>query len=75
MKQEIYDWKEGMKKHLKDWRKMLANNGIWLNRNKGVGVITKEQAIDMGFTGPNLRGSGVAHDLLDFEPAPMFPQQ
>lgn len=68
VKQEISDWKENMKKELASWRKLLANNGIWLNRNKGVGVVTKEEAIDMGFTGPNLRASGVAHDLRIFEP-------
>ncbi len=68
IKQEIQAWNDNFKKELESWRKLLANNGIWLHRNKDVGVITKEQAIDMGFTGPNLRASGVAHDLRIFEP-------
>ncbi|RMG27472.1 MAG: NADH-quinone oxidoreductase subunit D [Bacteroidetes bacterium] len=68
VKQEIHDWKENFRKELRSWRKLLANNGIWLNRNKGIGVVTKEQAIDMGFAGPNLRASGVPHDIRVFEP-------
>ncbi|MEM7656034.1 MAG: NADH-quinone oxidoreductase subunit D, partial [Bacteroidota bacterium] len=40
----------------------------------GVGVITKEQAIDMGLTGPVLRASGVPHDLRTFEPYLVYDQ-
>ncbi len=65
---EIRAWKEHFKKELKGWRKLLANNAIWLNRNKDVGVLTKEEAIDLGLTGPTLRASGVAHDIRTFEP-------
>jgi NADH-quinone oxidoreductase subunit D len=36
---------------------------IWLNRTKGVGVISKEDAINWGMTGPSLRGSGVKYDV------------
>jgi NADH-quinone oxidoreductase subunit D len=52
---------------------LLSRNRIWVERTKDVGVITKEMAIDFGLSGPNLRGSGVAHDLrkkhpyLDYE--------
>ncbi|MEL7532218.1 MAG: NADH dehydrogenase (quinone) subunit D [Bacteroidota bacterium] len=72
--QDILDWKANVKKEIASWRKMLANNGIWLNRNKGVGVITKEEAISMGLTGPVLRASGVAHDLRIFEPYLVYDQ-
>jgi NADH-quinone oxidoreductase subunit D len=43
--------------------KLLTRNPIWLDRTKNVGVISKEDAIAYGLTGPNLRGSGVDHDL------------
>ena len=66
--QTIKEWNENFKKELVGWKKLLANNGIWLNRNKNVGVLTAEQAIDIGITGPNLRASGVAHDIRVFEP-------
>src|ERR1043166_3221683 len=53
--------------------KLLSRNRIWVERTKDIGVIPREMAIDYGITGPNLRGSGVNHDLrkrhpyLDYE--------
>lgn len=72
--QDIIAWKDNLKKEVKSWRKLLANNGIWLNRNRGVGVITKEEAISLGLTGPVLRASGVPHDLRVFEPYLVYDQ-
>ncbi len=48
--------------------KLLSRNRIWLERTRDVGIITKEQAIDYGLSGPNLRGSGVDHDLRKKHP-------
>ena len=42
---------------------LLTRNRIFVDRTRDVGVITKEQAIGFGLSGPNLRGSGVDHDL------------
>ncbi|MCL4145545.1 UNVERIFIED_CONTAM: hypothetical protein GTU68_064629 [Idotea baltica] len=70
----IMEWKQNFRKELANWKKMLANNGIWLNRNRGVGVISKEEAISMGLTGPVLRASGVPHDLRTFEPYLVYDQ-
>ncbi|MDX2245203.1 MAG: NADH dehydrogenase (quinone) subunit D [Bacteroidia bacterium] len=70
----IIKWKENFKKELKSWKKLLGNNGIWLNRNRGVGVLTKEDAINFGLTGPVLRASGVAHDIRVFEPYLVYDQ-
>ena len=47
---------------------LLTRNRIWWERNKGVGVIDAPTAVNMGLTGPNLRGSGVARDLRIHEP-------
>ena len=55
---EIKAWNDNIKKELKSWRKLLAQNAIWLNRNLNVGVITKEEAINLGLTGPTLRAFG-----------------
>jgi NADH-quinone oxidoreductase subunit D len=41
----------------------LTSNRIFIDRTQGVGVISREDAIDFGLSGPNLRGSGVDHDL------------
>ncbi len=53
---------------LEDVEKLLTRNRIWLDRTEGVGVISKEDAIAYGLTGPNLRGSGVDLDLRKDNP-------
>lgn len=47
---------------------LLSRNRIWMNRTQGVGRISASDAIAMSLTGPNLRGSGIAHDLRKTEP-------
>ena len=51
-----------------DWKKLLNRNRIWVDRNVGVGVLTAEDAVARGYTGPTLRASGVEHDIRLFEP-------
>jgi len=65
----------GIKKLLKElppaiaeWERLLNRNRIWIDRNLDVGILTAEEAIEMGMTGPNLRASGVAYDIRRFEP-------
>ena len=48
--------------------RLLTRNKIFLDRTKDVGVISKEDAIAWGLSGPNLRGSGVEHDLRKAHP-------
>jgi NADH-quinone oxidoreductase subunit D len=50
------------------WEKLLNRNRIWIDRNVGIGQMSAEDVVRMGLTGPNLRGSGVAHDIRRFEP-------
>lgn len=47
---------------------LLTRNRIFIDRTKDVGVISKEDAIGYGLSGPNLRGSGVEHDLRKTNP-------
>lgn len=53
--------------------KLVTRNRIFVDRTKDIGIITKEDAIAYALSGPNLRGSGVEHDLrkkypyLDYE--------
>lgn len=47
---------------------LITGNPIWHNRTKGVGVISREDAIDWGLTGPCLRGNGVELDLRRHNP-------
>ncbi len=52
---------------IKDWRKLLNRNRIFIDRNENIGVITREDAIRYGLTGPNLRAVGVPYDIRKFE--------
>ncbi len=58
---------------LEEMDKLLTRNKIFVDRTKDIGVITKDRAIAYAISGPNLRGSGVEHDLrrkhpyLDYE--------
>jgi NADH-quinone oxidoreductase subunit C/D len=51
-----------------EYDSLLASNRIWLGRTKHVAVISGEDAINFGMTGPALRGSGVAYDVRKLEP-------
>lgn len=51
-----------------EYEQLLTRNRIWLERTKGVGVISAEEAIDWGLSGPPLRGSGVDHDVRKLRP-------
>jgi NADH-quinone oxidoreductase subunit D len=48
--------------------KLLSRNRIFMERTQDIGVISKEEAIAYGITGPNLRGSGVEHDIRKARP-------
>jgi len=54
---------EGIDNNLSECEKLLNTNRIFIERLDGVGVISKEDALDYGYTGPNLRASGVEFDL------------
>jgi NADH-quinone oxidoreductase subunit D len=51
-----------------DCRNLIERNKIFINRCEGVGYISKEDAISLGVTGPNLRAAGVANDLRIDDP-------
>jgi len=54
---------EAFPAHVREYETLLTENVIWLKRTKGVGLISKEDAISWGVTGPTLRGSGVKWDV------------
>ena len=51
-----------------DYETLLTDNRIWKQRNVGIGVVAPERARQLGFSGPMLRGSGVAWDLRKKQP-------
>ena len=60
---DILAWCETFPTLLGDIEKLLNNNRIFKQRTVDIGMVSAEQAMDWGFTGPNLRASGVAWDL------------
>ena len=52
----------------------LTRNRIWVDRTKEIGIIPKDTAIDCGLSGPNLRASGVEHDLRKAHPYLIYDQ-
>jgi len=68
-------WAEGVRQFTNDLphtldeiEALLSNNGIHLARTQGVGAISGEDAINSGFSGPNLRASGVPYDVRKDRP-------
>ncbi len=55
-----------------DYETLLTENRIWKQRTVGIGVVTPERAQALGFTGPMLRGSGVAWDLRKAQPYEVY---
>ncbi|HEX2092687.1 MAG TPA: NADH-quinone oxidoreductase subunit D, partial [Longimicrobiaceae bacterium] len=47
---------------------LLTNNSIWIGRTQGVGVMSAEDAVNWGLSGPNLRASGVPYDIRKDRP-------
>jgi NADH-quinone oxidoreductase subunit D len=54
---------ESMPGHIDEYETLLTQNRIWLARTKGVGMLSKEDAIALGASGPLLRASGVPYDI------------
>jgi NADH-quinone oxidoreductase subunit D len=55
-----------------EYETLLTDNRIWKQRTVGIGVVTPERAKALGFTGPMLRGSGIAWDLRKKQPYEVY---
>jgi NADH-quinone oxidoreductase subunit D len=68
---EFVEW---MPKAIDDYERLLSNNEIWLERTKGIGLLSADDAIALGQSGPVLRASGVDWDLRKAEPYLAYDQ-
>jgi NADH-quinone oxidoreductase subunit D len=57
-----------------EYETLLTDNRIWKQRTVGIGVVTPERALQLGFSGPMLRGSGIAWDLRKKQPYDVYEQ-
>jgi NADH-quinone oxidoreductase subunit D len=58
--------------YIDEYETLLTDNRIWKQRLVGIGVVTPERAKALGFTGPMLRGSGIAWDLRKHQPYEVY---
>jgi NADH-quinone oxidoreductase subunit D len=68
----IEDFANRFPKLVDEYETLLTDNRIWKQRTVGIGVVSPERAKALGFTGPMLRGSGVAWDLRKKQPYEVY---
>ena len=71
---DVRAWLNQLPERMKEVEGLVNRNRIFVDRMAGVGHITAEKAIDLGLTGPTLRGSGVARDLRRDQPYMFYDQ-
>jgi NADH dehydrogenase I D subunit len=64
----VYKFTDKFPKLIEEYETLIDQNRIWFQRTKGIGVIGAEEAINLGLTGPTLRGSGVSYDIRKIAP-------
>ncbi len=60
--------------YVDEYETLLTENRIWKQRNVDVGVVDADAALAWGFTGPMIRGSGIAWDLRKMQPYDVYDQ-
>jgi NADH-quinone oxidoreductase subunit D len=68
----IEDFTRRFPGYVDEYETLLTDNRIWKQRTVGIGVVTAERALALGFTGPMLRGSGVPWDLRKKQPYEVY---
>jgi len=63
---------ERFPRYVDEYETLLTDNRIWKQRTVGIGVVSPERALQLGFTGPMLRGSGVEWDLRKKQPYEVY---
>ncbi|XZG69799.1 NADH-quinone oxidoreductase subunit D [Chitinibacteraceae bacterium HSL-7] len=70
----IEDFTNRFPTYVDEYETLLTDNRIWKQRTVGIGVLTPERAMNLGLTGPMLRGSGIAWDLRKKQPYEVYDQ-
>jgi len=70
----IEDFTQRFPAYVDEYETLLTDNRIWKQRLVGIGVVSPERALQLGFTGPMLRGSGIAWDLRKTQPYEVYDQ-
>ncbi|MEL7024718.1 MAG: NADH-quinone oxidoreductase subunit D [Pseudomonadota bacterium] len=70
----LEDFTERFPACVDEYETLLTDNRIWKQRTVNIGVVSPERAQQLGFTGPMLRGSGIAWDLRKKQPYEVYDQ-
>ena len=68
----LEDFTNRFPNYVDEYETLLTENRIWKQRTVGIGVVTPERAMQLGFTGPMLRGSGIEWDLRKKQPYEVY---
>jgi NADH-quinone oxidoreductase subunit D len=72
--EEISEFIKQFPQKIDDMENLLTDNRIFKQRMVDIGIVSKEQAIDWGFSGPMIRGSGIAWDLRKSQPYEIYDE-
>ncbi len=70
--EEIMEFAENFPRLLNDMENLLTENRIFKQRMVEIGIVSKQEALDWGFSGPMIRGSGIAWDLRKSQPYEIY---
>jgi NADH-quinone oxidoreductase subunit D len=70
----IEDFTNRFPGYIDDYETLLTDNRIWKQRTVDIGVVSPDRALQLGFTGPMLRGSGIEWDLRKKQPYEVYDQ-
>ncbi len=70
----LSDFVDRFPKNVDEYETLLTDNRIWKQRTVGIGVVSPDRALNLGFSGPMLRGSGIEWDLRKKEPYAVYNQ-
>ncbi len=70
----LWNFTESFPDRVDEYETLLTDNRIWKQRTVGVGVVSPERALQLGFSGPMLRGSGIEWDLRKKQPYEVYPE-
>jgi len=72
--QAVTQFLELFPERIKEYESLLAENPIYIERTKGIGVISTDEALGIGLTGPNLRATGIPFDMRKAQPYSGYEQ-
>ena len=66
--EDVYQWCQRYARCIDEVDDLLTGNRIWTQRTVGIGVVTAEEALNLGFSGVMVRGSGIKWDIRKTQP-------